>query len=95
MNELQQLAINLVVWAMSGALIGWRFAKRPWQEMRSPGAVTRLRKWERRALYETVLRVRTWKDMLPEAGTWFGGIDRKSTRLNSSHVSESRMPSSA
>ena len=25
----------------------------------------------------------------------FGGLDRKSTRLNSSHVSESRMPSSA
>ena len=24
-----------------------------------------------------------------------GGVDRKSTRLNSSHVSESRMPSSA
>ena len=24
-----------------------------------------------------------------------GGLDRKSTRLNSSHVSESRMPSSA
>ena len=77
MNELQQLAINLVVWALSGALIGWRFAKRPWQEMRSPGAFTRLRKWERRALYETVLRVRTWKDMLPEAGTWFGGISKR------------------
>ena len=28
-------------------------------------------------------------------GYVFTGIDRKSTRLNSSHVSESRMPSSA
>ena len=26
---------------------------------------------------------------------WVGGIDRKSTRLNSSHRSQSRMPSSA
>ena len=29
------------------------------------------------------------------AGDRFGDLDRKSTRLNSSHVSESRMPSSA
>ena len=26
---------------------------------------------------------------------WFDSLDRKSTRLNSSHMSESRMPSSA
>ena len=30
---------------------------------------------------------------IPETGMWWA--DRKSTRLNSSHVSESRMPSSA
>ena len=29
------------------------------------------------------------------ATVWFAGLDRKSTRVNSSHVSESRMPSSA
>ena len=28
-------------------------------------------------------------------GDFFGGIDRKSTRLNSSHIQKSRMPSSA
>ena len=32
-------------------------------------------------------------DSTVKAGSW--GADRKSTRLNSSHVSESRMPSSA
>ena len=32
-------------------------------------------------------------DVLPPSPEW--GKDRKSTRLNSSHVSESRMPSSA
>ena len=31
----------------------------------------------------------------PKAGEVLVEIDRKSTRLNSSHVSESRMPSSA
>ena len=35
-------------------------------------------------------RLKRLKDTLTEAA-----IDRKSTRLNSSHVSESRMPSSA
>ena len=33
--------------------------------------------------------------MLPERGVGVFALDRKSTRLNSSHVSESRMPSSA
>ena len=30
-----------------------------------------------------------------DCSIWFNTVDRKSTRLNSSHVSESRMPSSA
>ena len=77
MNELQQLTLNVVVWAVSGALIGWKFAKRPWQELKGAGAVTRLREWELRERYETVLRIRAWKDRLPEAGTWFGGISKR------------------
>ena len=38
-------------------------------------------------------RVRAPRSVLAEPATIF--VDRKSTRLNSSHVSESRMPSSA
>ena len=33
--------------------------------------------------------------LLPGGGDIFGGLDRKSTRLNSSHTTVSRMPSSA
>ena len=33
--------------------------------------------------------------MMEDGGLWWRMPDRKSTRLNSSHVSESRMPSSA
>ena len=33
--------------------------------------------------------------LVPEPNTWRDILDRKSTRLNSSHMSESRMPSSA
>ena len=32
---------------------------------------------------------------LPEVFIWRGNKDRKSTRLNSSHIQKSRMPSSA
>ena len=43
-----------------------------------------------------IMGVRKTTDFL-EKGTWFlaGFIDRKSTRLNSSHWNKSRMPSSA
>jgi glycosyl-4,4'-diaponeurosporenoate acyltransferase len=76
-TEIELLAFNLVFWALSGALIGWRFATRPWQHIASPGRVTRLRSWERREWYERLLRVHDWKDALPEAGTWFGGISKR------------------
>ena len=36
---------------------------------------------------------RRWYLYLPVAAIW--GLDRKSTRLNSSHIQKSRMPSSA
>ena len=36
-----------------------------------------------------------WETLLNRAGTTFKKLDRKSTRLNSSHIQKSRMPSSA
>ena len=39
--------------------------------------------------------ITTVKADLSQPGAWRDSLDRKSTRLNSSHVSESRMPSSA
>ena len=43
------------------------------------------------------IEARVFKDVFPRYQTMKGKqvVDRKSTRLNSSHVSESRMPSSA
>jgi len=35
--------------------------------------VGRLRRWEW-GLYERWLMVRKWKDLLPDAGPWFGGV---------------------
>jgi glycosyl-4,4'-diaponeurosporenoate acyltransferase len=77
MSELVLLCVNIGVWIMSGGFVGWLFARRPWRSLAEPGPITRLRSWESGDVYERVLFVRTWKDSLPEAGTWFGGISKR------------------
>ena len=72
------LIVNFTTWIASGAIIGWAFARLDWQSMPPPGFFTRLRRWEQRRFYERRLFVRRWKDRLPEAGTWFGGISKRS-----------------
>ena len=58
-------------------------------------------RWELNDLYAVIFAVPSIVLLLGgvQLGWWWGctwiGADRKSTRLNSSHVSESRMPSSA
>jgi len=71
------LVVDAAVWAIAGVVVGVGFARRDWRRLAPPGAVTRLRRNERRGMYERVLRVRAWKDVLPEAGTWFGGISKR------------------
>ena len=49
-------------------------------------------------MVEMMEKVRKSRDFIGDADIWLqvdGGIDRKSTRLNSSHIPLSRMPSSA
>ncbi|MEY4401324.1 MAG: hypothetical protein RL072_1189 [Actinomycetota bacterium] len=75
--DIERLVIHLAVWVGSGAFIGWFFARQPWRSIADPGPLTSLRPWESRHFYERVLRVRAWKDRLPEAGTWFGGISKR------------------
>lgn len=57
--------------------MGWWYAQRDWRVLRDVGALTRLRRWESRRRYEHWLGVRRWKDRLPEAGTWFGGVSKR------------------
>jgi len=77
MTRLTVFALNVVVWVAASGAVGWWFAARPWQSMLTPGPLTTLRRWETRRRYERLLRVRLWKDLLPEAGTWFGGISKR------------------
>ena len=45
------------------------------------------------AIQQSIDRLRCWQDVMPDAPR--AAVDRKSTRLNSSHSQQSRMPSSA
>lgn len=74
---LASIAVNSAAWLVAGVVVGRRYARRDWRELPAPGLFTRLRRWDRRGLYEGVLCVRLWKDRLPEAGTWFGGISKR------------------
>lgn len=57
--------------------MGWWYAQRDWRRFRVDGGLARLRPWESRRRYERWLGVRRWKDRLPEAGTWFGGVSKR------------------
>ena len=70
-------AFNATVWLLCGVCVGWWYAQRDWRVLRDVGALTRLRRWESRRRYEHWLGVRRWKDRLPEAGTWFGGVSKR------------------
>ena len=74
---------NLITWLLIGILGGYAawMGWQTWQAKQSAQSA---------ALFDTVERAAVSGDM-----ALFERSDRKSTRLNSSHVSESRMPSSA
>lgn len=71
------LMVSALMWGSAGVATGWFMAQADWKTLRKPGLFTRLRPHETRKFYERVLFVRVWKDRLPEAGTWFGGISKR------------------
>jgi glycosyl-4,4'-diaponeurosporenoate acyltransferase len=71
------LVVDVAIWVACGVVTGFVLARRDWTTLAPPGPFTRLRGFDRRSIYERALRVRAWKDALPEAGTWFGGISKR------------------
>ncbi len=71
------LVVLLATWGSAGVVVGWLFSRRDWKTFLVTGAITRLRPWETKERYERLLLVRSWKDRLPEAGTWFGGVSKR------------------
>ena len=71
------LGVLLATWGTAAVVVGWLFARRDWKAFLLPGVITRLRPWENKKRYERLLLVRGWKDRLPEAGTWLGGVSKR------------------
>jgi len=69
---------NVVAWVVTGVIVGaWR-ARQTIEAVSRVGFFTRLRSFERGGdLYVRVFRVRAWKRLVPEAGTWFGGLSKR------------------
>lgn len=69
--------ISSAVWLGVSVLVGWVGARWPLERLARPGPITRLRSWEDDgAWWQRHLRVRRWRDLLPEAGALFGGYSK-------------------
>ncbi|MCP9790557.1 hypothetical protein KBZ20_02450 [Vulcanococcus limneticus Candia 3F8] len=67
-------------WLAWSLLIGWLAQRLPPAALESDSWLTAPRPWgERPAAYERWLRIRHWKDRLPDAGTAFAGGVRKAS----------------
>jgi glycosyl-4,4'-diaponeurosporenoate acyltransferase len=71
--------VDAGVWAVWSTLCGYGAHRIPGEYLARDNAVTRLRAFERDGrVYERVLRIKRWKDLLPEAGALFrGGVSKR------------------
>lgn len=74
------LLANIAAWALFHSVTGYAVHRVPVSRLQTDGAVFRTRRWEPR-LYRCI-RVKHWKDRLPEAGALFSGGMSKRTLGN-------------
>lgn len=71
-------SLSLAVWAVGGLAIGGFQARRSLERLSRVGWLTRLRRFEHGGgWYRRSLAVHRWKDLVPDAGTWFGGLSKR------------------
>jgi glycosyl-4,4'-diaponeurosporenoate acyltransferase len=71
-------------WAMA---CGWWHRRVPAEQLRADGFLLRLRTFEARGRwYEERLRIKRWKDRLPETGHRGGGMSKKALPGRSAHA---------
>lgn len=69
--------LSSVVWPLTFAAVGWWGARLPSARL-APGPLTRIRAWERDGrTWDRWLRVRRWKGLVPDAGSWLGGSSKR------------------
>jgi glycosyl-4,4'-diaponeurosporenoate acyltransferase len=79
------VAADAIVWAAWSAVVGYAAHRLPDDRLAEDGALTRLQAVERDGrIYERV-RIRRWKDRLPELGDAFpGGVSKRVLRSGAS-----------
>lgn len=71
-------ALDVVAWVLLGVIIGWRQARTPIERLSGEGWFSRIRSWESGGrIYRKVTYIHLWKDLIPDAGTWFGGLSKR------------------
>jgi glycosyl-4,4'-diaponeurosporenoate acyltransferase len=72
------VVIDVVAWIVLGVVVGGYQARQTLEQLERTGPFTAMSprefggRWYRR-----VLKVDAWKDRLPDAGTWFGGLSKR------------------
>jgi glycosyl-4,4'-diaponeurosporenoate acyltransferase len=83
------IAVSCIAWLLIGLATGWYFHRRPAERYTSDNWLTRPRRFEAGGRwYQRRLRIRSWKDKLPEKGDLFRGgfskrhlVDRSTAHL--------------
>jgi glycosyl-4,4'-diaponeurosporenoate acyltransferase len=79
------VAADAVVWAAWSAVVGYAAHRLPADRLATDGPLTRLRAVERDGRIYERLRIRRWKDRLPELGDAFpGGVSKRVLRSRTS-----------
>jgi glycosyl-4,4'-diaponeurosporenoate acyltransferase len=77
-DDVAAVIIDIAVIATWSALVGYVFHRMPARWFGHDNALTKPRRWERDGrVWDDVLRVRRWKDRVPDAGGLFAGGMRK------------------
>jgi glycosyl-4,4'-diaponeurosporenoate acyltransferase len=79
LSDTATVAVDVAVWAVLGVTIGYLHHRLPTSSLATDGPVTSLRRFETGGTwYQRRLRIRSWKDRLPEAGAVFsGGLSKR------------------
>jgi len=79
------VTVDVLAWLVIHLGVACGMTRLPAARFSPHGRLLRIRRWERDGrLYETVFRVRAWKDLLPDGAALFRGGFRKRTLRSSS-----------
>jgi glycosyl-4,4'-diaponeurosporenoate acyltransferase len=67
------VALDIAAWALVHVVVGYGAHRVPSRALRRDHGILVLRQWERDGRAYERLRIRRWKDRLPEAGAFFAG----------------------